>query len=137
MKRECLLFYETESSLNRLKPYYHHSYLESNFCWRVSDAGRYYLIDLEALSKACTFLKDCNYLFIFRQTGREGERKRNISVWLPLTHPPRGTWPTTQTRALAGNRNFNLLVHRPVLNPLSHISQGRLYLFFFLERGGI
>ena len=31
------------------------------------------------------------YLFIFRQREREGEeRKRNIDVWLPLTHPATG-----------------------------------------------
>ena len=33
------------------------------------------------------------YLFIFRERGKEGER--NISVWLPLTHPLLGPWPTT------------------------------------------
>ena len=26
-------------------------------------------------------------LIIFRQRGREGERERNMNVWLPLTHP--------------------------------------------------
>ena len=31
------------------------------------------------------------YLFIFREWGREGERKRNINVWLPLIRPPLGT----------------------------------------------
>ena len=36
--------------------------------------------------------------------------------------PLLGTWPGTQTRA--GNRTGNSLVHRPVLNPLSPISQG-------------
>ena len=36
------------------------------------------------------FLK--NILFIFRERGREKERERNISVWLPLEHPLLGTW---------------------------------------------
>ena len=32
-------------------------------------------------------------LFILdRGEGREKERARNIHVWLPLTHPPPGTW---------------------------------------------
>ena len=32
------------------------------------------------------------YLFIFgRGEGREKERERNISVWLPLMHPPLGS----------------------------------------------
>ena len=27
------------------------------------------------------------FLFIFRERGREGERERNISVWLPVMYP--------------------------------------------------
>ena len=54
----------------------------------------------------------------------EKERERNISVWLSLTYPLLGTWPTTQAHALTGNRTGNPLVHRLVLNPLSHTSQG-------------
>ena len=34
------------------------------------------------------------------------------------------TWPTTQACALTGNQTGNPLVRRPVLNPLSHTSQG-------------
>ena len=30
------------------------------------------------------------YLLIFREKGREGERERNINVWLPLTCPSTG-----------------------------------------------
>ena len=68
------------------------------------------------------------YLFIFR----EGEgRKRNVSVWLPLTCPQLGTWPTTQACALTGNRTSDLLVHRLALHPMGHTSQGCfIYLFF-------
>ena len=54
----------------------------------------------------------------------EEERERNISVWLPLMLFLLGTWPTTQACALTGNRTGDLLVHRPVLNPLSHTSHG-------------
>ena len=43
-----------------------------------------------------------SYLFIFRERGREGERQGNINVWLPLIHPPLGTWPTTQACAWLG-----------------------------------
>ena len=66
--------------------------------------------------------------------------ERNID-WLPLVHPLLGTWPTTQARALTGNQISDPLVHKPVLNPLSHTSQGyihfynRFYLFIFRERG--
>ena len=49
-------------------------------------------------------------LFIyFRERGREGERERNINVWLC---------------ALTGNQTGDSLVRRPVLSPLSHTSQG-------------
>ena len=37
------------------------------------------------------------------ERGREGERERNINVWLPLAYPVLGTWPTTQACALTGN----------------------------------
>ena len=43
------------------------------------------------------------YLFIFRERGREGERERNINVWLPLMHPLLGTWTETQACVLTGN----------------------------------
>ena len=47
-------------------------------------------------------------------------------MWLPLEHPPPGTWPATQACALTGNRTGYPLVCRPALNPLSHTSQGWL-----------
>ena len=46
-------------------------------------------------------LKDFIYLFLEGEEGREKER--DINVWLPLTWPPLGTWPTTQACALTGN----------------------------------
>ena len=55
--------------------------------------------------------------------------ERNINVWLPLTHPLLGTWPTTQACALIGNRTGNPLVLRPALSPLSHTSQDVMFGF--------
>ena len=70
------------------------------------------------------------YLFIFREgEGREKEKERNISLWLPLTHPQLGTRTITQVCALTGNQTGDPLVHRPALNPLSHTRQ-RFILFF-------
>ena len=70
------------------------------------------------------FFKDFIHLF-FRERGREGERERNINVWLPLACPLLGTWPTTQAYALTGNRlNPRHLGEQAALNPLSHTSQG-------------
>ena len=45
---------------------------------------------------------------------------------LPLTPPNWGTWPITQACALTRNGTSDLSVHRPVLSPLSHASQGGL-----------
>ena len=70
------------------------------------------------------FLKDFIYLFLERGEGREKERERNISVWLPLVHPLLGTCPATQACPLTGNRTSDPLVIRLALNPLSHTSQG-------------
>ena len=49
--------------------------------------------------------------------------ERNI-YGLPLARPHLGTQPATQACALTGNQIGDPLVHRPVLNPLSHTSQG-------------
>ena len=49
--------------------------------------------------------------------------KRYID-WLPHAYPQLVTWPRTQACALTGNRTGDFLVHRPVLNPLSHTNQG-------------
>ena len=69
------------------------------------------------------------YLFIFRHTGREGEREGEKHQCVVASHTP----PTaTQSCPLAGNRTRSLLVYRQVLNPQSHTSQG-YFLYFFIE----
>ena len=70
------------------------------------------------------FFKDYIYLFLERGEGKDKERERNIHVWLPLAQPLLGTWPATQACSLTGNRTSDPLVHRLVLNALSHTSQG-------------
>ena len=55
----------------------------------------------------------------------EKEKDRNINVWLPLACPLLGTWLATQACALTWNQTSDPLVCRPVLNPLSHTSQGQ------------
>ena len=60
----------------------------------------------------------------FQRQGKRGrKRERNISGLL-LTHPQLGTWTATQPCALTGNRTCDFSVCRPMLNPLSHPSQG-------------
>ena len=51
------------------------------------------------------------YLFLERGEGTDKERKRNISVWLPLMHPLLGTWPATQARALTENQTGDPLLY--------------------------
>ena len=80
------------------------------------------------------FFKDFIYLFLER--GREGEREGEKHQCVVASHMPLllGTWPTTQTCALIGNRTGDPLVCRLLLIPLSHTSQGpssHLHLLFF------
>ena len=75
-----------------------------------------------------------------RNRGRETSIRKKNMYWLPLAHPLLGTWLATQACALIGNQTSDLLVRRPGLNPLSHISQGSTFFFkdfiyLFLERG--
>ena len=66
------------------------------------------------------FLKQDFIYLLFREREREGDREgekqqcaRDTSVGCLLHAPNRGTWATTQARALAGNRTCDLLVCRP------------------------
>ena len=72
-----------------------------------------------------------HFYFYFRERGMEGEREdekhqcvRETSIGASW-HPQLGSWPSIQAYALTGNHISNLLVCRPVLNPLSHTSQGQ------------
>ena len=67
---------------------------------------------------------------MFREgEGKEKERERNITVWLPLIRPLLGTWPETQACALTENRTGNPLILRLSLSPLSHTSQGSFLVY--------
>ena len=75
------------------------------------------------------FLKDIIY---FRQRGREGGRKRGreTSVCGCLSCAPYwGPGPQSRHEPWSGNWTSDPVVHRPVLNPLSHTSQGCLYFY--------
>ena len=82
---------------------------------------------------ALVFLKkERNILFIyFRQRGGEGERegKKHQCVVASQASPIGNlTWPTKQASTLTGNQTRDPLFCRPVLNPLSHSSQGQMAL---------
>ena len=67
------------------------------------------------------------YLFLERKGGRK--RGRETSVCGCLLHtPPLGTWPAAQACALTGNQTSDPLLCRPALNPLSHTSQGSIFI---------
>ena len=87
----------------------------------------------------CCFFKKINVKVFFKGLYlflEGGGRERNIHMLCdtnsnqlhPSPHPKLGTWPTAQ--ALTRNQTCNLLVHRLVLNPLSHTSQGKMYFNF-------
>ena len=63
------------------------------------------MLKLQPSLRTTSFLKIyIFFIYLFLEKGREGERERNINVWLPLTHPILGSWPTTQACALTGNQ---------------------------------
>ena len=68
------------------------------------------------------------FFFYFLERGKRGREtlmcERNMDQ-LHLAHPQPWIWPATQAHALTGDQTCNPLVHRPVLNPLSHISQDK------------
>ena len=65
-----------------------------------------------------------DFIYLFLEKRREGEREGNVNVWLPLVRPLLGTWATTQACALTGNQTSDPLVRRLALNPVSHTGQG-------------
>ena len=69
------------------------------------------------------------YLFIFRERGREGERGEEYLCGCLSCAPYWRPDPQPRQCALPGNQTGDPLVHRLVLNPLSHTSQGWFQLF--------
>ena len=96
------------------------------FFW-ISDLDSFRYIPRSGIagSKADPFL-------IFREQGREGEREGEKHQCVVAPHVPHlGTWPATQACALTGNWTSDPLALRPVLNPLSHTSQGLVESLWF------
>ena len=56
----------------------------------------------------------------------EGEKHQCVVASHVL---PAGNWPATQACAQTGNRTGDPLLRRLALNPLSHTSQGKRFLF--------
>ena len=50
----------------------------------------------------------------------EGERGRNINVWLPIVFPPAGDVACNAGMCPDWESNCDPLVHRPTLNPPSY-----------------
>ena len=86
----------------------------------------FYIVNMVAVlpSTLYIFKHFLKLLFIlFLESGKDGEKMRNINVWFTLACPLLGTWPTTQACALTGNRTSDPLFCSPALNPLSHTHQ--------------
>ena len=54
-------------------------------------------------------------------------------MWLPLMRSPLGDLACNPGIELTGNQTGNLLVLRLAFNPLSHTSQGIIFITFFIE----
>ena len=69
------------------------------------------------------------YLFIFRQRGREGEREgMKHQCVVALSVPPLGDLGPNPGICPHWESTSDPLVCRPALNPLSHTSQGSIFL---------
>ena len=75
------------------------------------------------------FFKGFIYLFLERGEGREKEREKNISVWLPLSSLAPGTQSATQACGPIRNWTSNPLVCRLALSPLSHTNKDSTFDF--------
>ena len=65
-----------------------------------------------------------------KETVKKKRKEKEAYIVLPLACCQPGTWPATQACALTGIWTGNVLVHRPAFNPLSHTSQGRVYIVY-------
>ena len=106
----------------------HHYKVNTKYFHCCKNTGFYLLVFPSPLSPINHWSFLSLSLFFFKISfiyfsGGEGERERNINVWLTVMRPL-GTWPATQACALTGNQTSNPLLHSLVLNPLSHTSQG-------------
>ena len=104
------------------------------FLWFCSLVGSIYTVHV------FFFLFLRFYLFIFRERGREGEKERNINVWLPLMWPPLGTWRSNPSMCPDWESNRQPFGLQPALNPLTYARQGGFFFFIyfiylFSERG--
>ena len=73
-------------------------------------------------------------IYLYLEQGREVEREGEKHQCVVASYTrPRGIWPTTQACALTGNWTGNPWVHRPALNPLSHTSQGKMFIFYYTK----
>ena len=71
------------------------------------------------------FFKDI--LLISREMGRVGEREgKKHQCVVASCVPPTGDLAHNPGKSLTRNRTGDPLAHRPVLNPLSHTSQGKI-----------
>ena len=102
----------------------HYMILCNLLSWHISTLHR----EFTYLFQFHIFILFKKILFIFIERGREREREGNINVWLPLTCPLLGAWPTTQACALTGNQTGDPLICRLALNPLSHTSQHHIFI---------
>ena len=70
--------------------------------------------------------------FLERGEGREKERERNITVWLPLAHPPTGDLACNPGLCPDWESNWQPFGFSLALNPLNHTSQDIFFLHLLM-----
>ena len=77
----------------------------------------------------CRSLHFQSFTYFFAERGKGGEKEweRNVDLCTSRT-PPTRDLPATQAWALSNNHTGNLLIPKPAHSPLSHTSQGELYI---------
>ena len=79
-----------------------------------------------------SFLKDFIYSFVERGEGREKDRERSISVWLPLACPPTGDLACNPGMCPDWESICQPFGSQPTLNPLSYTNQSEIHFIFLL-----
>ena len=127
--KSCLMPFVIYSSLHpgswHFLEFYINDIMQSIFLCKaffIQNISEVHVVDVSIVYSLLFLSNIILFLFLFFK-----ERETSMCGCLSCVPPPSPTpmtWPTTQACALTGNPTHDPLVSGPVLNPLSHISQG-------------
>ena len=108
-------------------------------CWGVhlfhnDFKGHSLNIFVTHVAKVLHDLKNILFIYLFLERGERREKEEERRQYMAASCVPStlGTWPTTQACGLTRNGTSDPLVHRLTLNPLSHTSQGTIYIYIYI-----